>query len=260
VVVGGLNVFQDFQNQIQEILDGKNYADTPHRTIFHEILTSEQPASEKSMLRMIHEAHTMIGAGTITSAHMLKVTSYHIIANPSILKKLKVELQSVMPDPTTQVSSAQLQQLPYFTAIVNEGFRLAYGVSQRLQRIAPDRVLKFQGWESPAGTPVSMTAVLMDDDPKLWPEPSVFWPERWLQDGQRLEKYLVPFSKRTRNCVGQNLAYAEIYLTLAALFRRFEFELFETTRHDIDILRDCFNTAAALDSNGLRVKVVESHY
>ncbi|KAI9785213.1 MAG: hypothetical protein M1835_003379 [Candelina submexicana] len=101
VVVGGLNVFQDFQNQIQEILNGKNYADTPHRTIFHEILTSDQPASEKSMLRMIHEAHTMISAGTITSAHMLKVTSYHIIANPSILKKLKVELQSVMPDPTT---------------------------------------------------------------------------------------------------------------------------------------------------------------
>ncbi len=212
------------------------------------------------MRRMVDEAETVIGAGTITTAHMLKVTSYHIITNPSILTKLKAELESVMPDPTQQVRSTQLQQLPYMTAIVNEGFRLSYGVAHRLQRIAPDQVLEFQDWQIPRGTPVGMTAVLMHDDPKIWPQPSVFKPERWLQDGQRLEKYLVPFSKGTRNCAGQTLALAEIYLGLAALFRRFEFELFETTRRDIDIVRDFFNTAAELDTTGLRVKVVESCY
>jgi hypothetical protein len=51
------------------------------------------------------------------------------------------------------------------------------------------------------------------------------------------------------------LAYAELYLPLAAAFRQFDMELYETTREDVDVAHDFFDGFARLDSKGVRVLV-----
>lgn len=51
-----------------------------------------------------------------------------------------------------------------------------------------------------------------------------------------------------------SLAKAELYLTVATIFRRFEdMELFETTKRDVTPLYDHFIPHTALDSKGIRV-------
>jgi cytochrome P450 len=239
--------------------DNDNYKTASHPTIFHELLNSDMSPEEKSFIRIVEEGQTVVGAGTITTAHMLKLTSYHLIANPEILQKLQAELASAASDHGTPIPLKQLEQLPYLKAVVNEGFRLAYGVSSRLQRVSPDAPLTFRQWTIPAGTPVGMTSVLIHDNPDIFPSPHDFNPERWLlplAERTQLEKYLVPFSRGTRACLGMNLAYAEIFLTLAAVFGgEFTFELFETDRSDVDIVHDFFNTSPKLDSKGVRVVV-----
>ena len=133
---------------------------------------------------------------------------------------------------------------------------MSHGISHRLQRVNPDGSLTFHQWVIPAGTPVSMTSVFLHENPAIFPNPHEFRPERWLShEGVRLEKYLVPFSRGTRACIGINLAYAEMYLSLATLFRRFNFELFETSRADVDMVHDFFNPSVRLDSKGIRVMV-----
>jgi hypothetical protein len=52
-----------------------------------------------------------------------------------------------------------------------------------------------------------------------------------------------------------SLAYAELFLTLAGIVRRFDFELFETTFDDVKIDRDAFVAAARVGSKGVRVVV-----
>ena len=50
-----------------------------------------------------------------------------------------------------------------------------------------------------------MTATFLHDNPSLFPNPRTFNPERWMGDkasNQRLSKYVVPFSRGTRACVG----------------------------------------------------------
>ena len=98
----------------------------------------------------------------------------------------------------------------------------------------------------------------MHDNPSIFPEPSAFKPERWLQGGeQKLQRYLVPFGKGTRMCAGMNLAMAEIYLTLASVLRRFNMELVDCVRErDVDVTRDFINTSASAESKGMNVKVV----
>ena len=64
-------------------------------------------------------------------------------------------------------------------------------------------------------------------------------PERWLGEGKRLEKYLVSFSKGSRQCVGLNPAHAELRLILYSVFGPggVEVKLFETDETDMNFGR-----------------------
>jgi cytochrome P450 len=61
-----------------------------------------------------------------------------------------------------------------------------------------------------------------------------FTPERWLDASADLEHNLIAFPRGPRSCVGQNLAYAELYLAFAYMFRRFEIENAGTTAKDME--------------------------
>jgi cytochrome P450 len=89
-----------------------------------------------------------------------------------------------------------------------------------MARIAPDEILVYEGLFQPPsateeisvthlipkGTAIGMTTVLIHSDPKIFPEPHKFMPERWLtKEGKRrsdLDKYMMSFSKGTRQCLG----------------------------------------------------------
>ena len=96
-------------------------------------------------------------------------------------------------------------------------------------------------------------------DPSNFPSPHTFTPDRWLTaaaKGERLDRYLVAFSKGTRSCLGLNIAYSEMYLGVAALVSRFDMELYDfDQKRDLDIVRDTFVGLPSKESRGVRVKV-----
>ena len=62
----------------------------------------------------------------------------------------------------------------------------------------------------------------------MYERPEEFLPDRWLgPNAQACESALSVFSKGPRSCFGINLAYAEIHIGLANVFRRFELQLDE---------------------------------
>jgi cytochrome P450 len=225
------------------------------QNIFCELINGDLPAEEKSISRLVDEGQTMIAAGQETSSFFLQQASYFILANADVHARLKAELQKAIPNPASIPPLARLEELPYLHAVVQEVHRFSHGVVGRLERISPDKVIQYKDWVIPAGTPVAMTSLLQHRDPLKFPNPMKFDPERWLQqsDNGRLEKYLVPFSKGTRQCMGINLATAEIYLTLASVFRRYDMELYETTERDAEIVHDFFIPHGHQDSKGVRI-------
>jgi cytochrome P450 len=66
---------------------------------------------------------------------------------------------------------------------------------------------------------------------------------------------MVSFGKGTRRCIGENLARAEITIALAALIRRFDWELFETTYEDVRVERDLVAPEVSRESKGVRALV-----
>ncbi len=151
----------------------------------------------------------------------------------------------------------QLEQMPYLMVVMYESLRIFYGNSRRLQRIFPDRVLQYKDVVIPPGTPVSMSTIHVHDNERIFPKPYKFDVSRW-QGANLPLKYLVPWGKGSRPCVGMDLAKAEFLTTIANMFRRLgrQMELYDVVRErDIDRVYDVFNPLPSRESTGLRVLI-----
>jgi len=73
----------------------------------------------------------------------------------------------------------------------------------------------------PATTQIGVPGWTMHRNADIYPEPQIYKPERWLTESpeelQRLRSVHFPFSYGPRACIGKNLAYNTIYLTMARL-------------------------------------------
>ncbi|KAK5046056.1 hypothetical protein LTR84_008513 [Exophiala bonariae] len=230
-----------------------------HRTILRELIEGDLPLSEKDSLRLVGEASVVVAAGVTTTSWALSTAVFHIIHTPSTLQILRDELKAATPNSNGKLSWTELEKLPYLGGCVREGVRMSYGVTARHPRLL-SKPLAYKSWVIPPRTPVSMTNVDICDDKEIFPEPRMFRPERWIgspmaPNGQSLERYYIGFGKGTRSCLGINLAQAELHMTLADLFRDFDFELYGTDISDVQFAHDFFTPAPRLDSKGVRVKV-----
>ncbi|KAJ5286982.1 hypothetical protein N7478_002668 [Penicillium angulare] len=209
--------------------------------------------------RLEDDAIFLMMAGTDAPAQVLAITIFHILNNPEVFKRLKTELVNGLPDITTTSTLEELESIHYLSAVIREGLRLSSVVTTRLPRSAPDEVLQYNQWKIPAGTPVSMSTYFILRDPEIFPEPRSFLPERWLlsrDELKALEKYLVPASKGTLGCLGQNLAWAWLHIIIGTLFRRFELTLHDTTERNVEMTQDNFIGQTDSGMNKIQVKVL----
>ena len=90
---------------------------TAHKNIFEELYYSNLPPQEKTIDRLNEEGFALILAGGDTSSASLTQLSYHILANPDILKTLKEELRVAMPDTQVPLSWQELEKLPFLVSL-----------------------------------------------------------------------------------------------------------------------------------------------
>jgi cytochrome P450 len=272
-------MWQTITEEVRQIINGTNkaYEEQPYRTIYHGILNSKLPDEEKSLERLAEEAQITIGAGTLATAWVMSVGMYHLLApgSVSMFNALRKELKEAIPDPNEPLDWNKLEKLPYLTGVIKESLRLGNGTTTRLQRIAPDETLIYKDpntgkvWEIPPGTPISLTSLHIHHDENIFADPESFRPERWIENPE-LEQVLLTFSKGSRQCVGMHLAYAEMYIVLARIFRSFgrkdedfgydklgNLELFETEERDTICVADLVVPTVWEGSQGIRMKVTD---
>ncbi|CAG7826688.1 unnamed protein product, partial [Allacma fusca] len=82
----------------------------------------------------------------------------------------------------------------------------------------------FEGYDMPKGTFITANQHYIHHDPKIWGDPEIFRPERFIDSEGKIQKKecLIPFSIGKRVCPGETLARDEIFLFLTNLFQRFE--------------------------------------
>ena len=161
-------------------------------------------------------------------------------------------------------SWAELERLPYLTAVIKEALRLSFGVAQRLPRISRHKHIQYGAYSIPPGTPFSMSSYIQHTS-SVYTDPFTFDPDRWLtmtkvasapgREEKSLDRFFVPFSKGTRWCLGQNLAWAQLYIGIATLFRKVDLKLFETGPEAVGAAREYFVMLPAPETKGVRVTV-----
>jgi cytochrome P450 len=138
--------------------------------------------------------------------------TYYLLSQPEISTRLTAELRASNID-VRNLDWYRLEKLPYLYGVIYEGLRLAYGVSVRLPRIARTENLNYQSQNGaqlsyviPMGTPIGMSAVIMHHNEDIFSQSHEFVPDRWIdENGEknvRLEKYLLSFSRGSRQCLG----------------------------------------------------------
>lgn len=183
----------------------------------------DEDGSRMTDKQLRDEAMTIFLAGHETTANAMAWTFYLLSQNPEAEAALREELTRVLDGRAP--SMADLAQLPYTEAVINESMRL-YPPAWIIGRKA---TVPFElgGYELPAETEVIMSQWVMHRSPEYFPEPLRFKPERWL-DGlaQRIPTYAYfPFGGGPRLCIGKAFAQMEAALLLATIAQRFRFRL-----------------------------------
>ena len=225
--------------------------DVGRQTIFTTLLTDDESKPDgycvPSTWALKDEAYSVLVAAADTTGNAMTVAAFNVLNNQTIYGKLVSELETQFPDRYAELPFAELEKLPYLTAVIKEGLRLSFGVVGRLPRVVPQPGVTFEGHYLPPGTIVGMSSWIMHRDANVFHDPMQFKPERWLQSPEefrRLDHSMVPFGRGTRQCVGMPLAYCELYVTLGTLFRRFPkgLQVWKTTPETMTDYEDFFSS------------------
>ncbi|KAL6233103.1 hypothetical protein BDW75DRAFT_252217 [Aspergillus navahoensis] len=182
---------------------------------------------------IVANSNILIIAGSETTATLLSGTVYWILRSPDALDRVVHEVRSVMKSEADITVQKVSTKLPYLLACFDEAFRLYPPVPTGLQRRALTPV-QISGYEIPPGTNLSVHQSAAYRAPSNFHLPNEFIPERWLPDARNdpsspfyndNRAVVQPFSVGPRNCIGRNLAFAEMRVILARVLWNFDLEL-----------------------------------
>ncbi|CAG0879147.1 unnamed protein product [Darwinula stevensoni] len=115
--------------------------------------------------------------------------------------------------------------MPYTQAFIMEVQRLANLIPFGLAHLATEDT-EVASYRFPKGTTFLANMWSFHMDPKFWPDPEKFDPERFLNpDGSIKTKVpsFLPFLLGKRQCLGESLALMELFLFLTIFMQKFTF-------------------------------------
>jgi cytochrome P450 len=165
------------------------------------------------------EVMTLFLAGHETTANALAWTVWLVARHPEVEAKLRAEVAQVLGG---RVPEAQdVPRLRYVSQVLDESMRL-YPPAWITARecVEPDELM---GYHVPRGIIVAMSPYVLHRNPRLWPDPERFDPDRFAPEHAqaRPRHAYFPFGAGQRMCIGNNFALMEGALILAMLYQRF---------------------------------------
>jgi cytochrome P450 len=209
-------------NIIYRLIRERRLDGTDHGDLLSMLLQAQDTEGDGTGMtdeQLRDELLTLFIAGHETTANALTWTWLLLARHPEAANTLHAELDAVLGSGDRVPTVEDLAALPYTRAVVSESMRLyppAYIIGRRASE--PYSV---GGTEFPARTLYLTSQYLTHRDPRWWPAPTAFRPERWLTPDESWPKFAYfPFGAGTRICIGEQFAWMEAILLLATLARR----------------------------------------
>ncbi|MFG2720235.1 cytochrome P450 [Streptomyces sp. NPDC048416] len=170
-----------------------------------------------------NEAVTLWAAGHETTSTALTWALYLLSRAPEVRARLEAELQGVLAGRPPTVDD--YENLTWTQQIVKEAMRLFPPV-WLIPAVAREGAT-LGGTRIPVGTTVWCSTWTTHRDPRWFPGPDEFRPQRWGADAPDAvpDHAWYPFGGGPRTCLGARFAQVEAVLVLATIAQRFRVEL-----------------------------------
>lgn len=181
-------------------------------------------------------ATLLVNAGSETTATLLTGTIYLLATHEDVLRRLAEEVRSKYRS-KDEITLISVNSLSYMLAVLDEALRCYPPDGVSSPRVVPPCGHEIAGWFVPGGTRVGIWQWPMYHDERLFTDPFKFDPDRFYRKGDEKSRYardrvdaVNAFLIGPRNCIGRNLAYAEMRLILARLVWEFDIRIDESSR------------------------------
>ncbi|XP_050419280.2 cytochrome P450 2D14-like [Patella vulgata] len=181
----------------------------------------ESNINKENLIKAIGD---LFAGGTETTSTTILWTILYFLHHPDKQTRCYKEIQDIIGSGRLP-SMKDRPSMPYTQAVVHEVLRIVnIGVFGLPHSVDEDII--FHGYHMPKGTVVipNLDSVLSDD--KIWGDPDVFRPDRFLDENGQLVKReeFIPFSMGRRICLAEYMAKMELFLFMTTLMQRFEFK------------------------------------
>ncbi|KAK7869159.1 hypothetical protein R5R35_006616 [Gryllus longicercus] len=168
------------------------------------------------------EVDTFMFEGHDTTSSGLSFCLWSLAEHPDCQQKVYEELFEIFGDTEREPTTEDLTKMKYLECVIKESLRLYPSVPFFLRELNED--VKIEGINIVAGTTVLLAPAIMHKNPKYFPHPEKFDPERFTAEnvrGRHPYAY-VPFSAGPRNCIGQKFAMMEIKALISKVLRNYK--------------------------------------
>ncbi|CAE1256598.1 TBXAS1 [Acanthosepion pharaonis] len=188
-------------------------------------------------------------AGFETTATTLSYFAHSIARNPDVQDKLCQEIEEKLGQESPNYDN--VQKLTYLDMCLDETLRL-YPIGLMLIREAKEDCI-IKGLKIPKNTGILVSAMALHYDPRYWPEPEKFDPERFSEENKakQIPFTYLPFGGGPRICAGMRLAQLEFKMAVVQMLRKFRLVACDKTEKKIE-----FAKAGLLKpKNGVWIKI-----
>ncbi|MGA8270103.1 MAG: cytochrome P450, partial [Candidatus Sulfotelmatobacter sp.] len=189
-----------------------------------DLMLAASPGNDEASRQSLRDqVITIFLAGYETVANALSWTWYLLSQNPDCEARLHGELAEVLAGRLPVVED--IARLRYTENVLAESLRL-YPPAWAMGRYARQDFALGE-YFLPAKTTVLISQFITHRDPRFFPDPLRFDPDRFTAEGkaQRIKFTYFPFGAGARQCVGESFAWMEGVLVLATLAQKWKLRL-----------------------------------
>ncbi|KAH0809335.1 hypothetical protein GEV33_013456 [Tenebrio molitor] len=190
---------------------------------------------------MMEETQTMVCAGSDTTALTMSFATIMLALHQDIQQKLYKEVYDIFGDSDRDATLDDLTRMEYTERVIRETMRLFPVGPCQFREVLED--IKIRDVVIPEGSQLLIPVHFIHRNPKYWPDPLKFNPDRFLpEEVEKRPRYsYMPFSIPPRNCIGKTFAMMSMKVSLTNMMRNFrivstQHKSIETMKLHINVL------------------------
>ncbi|XP_054167753.1 cytochrome P450 2C31-like [Oppia nitens] len=232
------NICNIMKNEIkshEKTLDSNNFRDYMDAFITESQKNANDSKTSFNNQMLVANSMNLYGAGTATTTQTLEWSLLVLATHPEVQLKIQKEIDDIIGRYEIPKYGYR-NQMPYLQAFIYEVLRYRSIVPIDLPRSTSEDTI-IGGHKIPKGTQILANFWAIDNDPKLWDNPQVFKPERFLKDNGTTffrPDHFIPFSYGKRSCPGEVLGLAEIFLYIVSLLQKYDIKPTKNTDTTLD--------------------------